>query len=143
MAVLADAHLHSSYSGDSDTPMEEMIRRGMDLGLASMCFTEHMDMDYVYGEQEEEGLFELDTDADFAGFKRLREKYGDRIKLHFGVELGVQPGNCPRMPQNTILILLSRPPTFVTGKTLIIRIFLKGAARRRLTGNILLPFWTM
>ena len=86
MAVLADAHLHSSYSGDSDTPMEEMIRRGMDLGLASMCFTEHMDMDYVYGEQEEEGLFELDTDAYFAGFKRLREKYGDRIKLHFGVE---------------------------------------------------------
>ncbi len=91
MAVLSDDHLHSSYSGDSDTPMEKMVRRGMELGLTTMCFTEHMDMDYVYAKPEEEGLFELDTDAYLAGFQRQREKYGDRIKLRFGVELGIQP----------------------------------------------------
>ena len=44
MAIHADYHLHSSFSGDSDAPMEEMIRRGIALGLTQMCFTEHMDL---------------------------------------------------------------------------------------------------
>ena len=56
--MLADYHLHTSFSGDSTTPMEAMIQRGIELGLTSMCFTEHMDMDYVYLKPEEEGFFD-------------------------------------------------------------------------------------
>ncbi|MCI9013338.1 MAG: histidinol phosphate phosphatase, partial [Lachnospiraceae bacterium] len=33
MPITADYHLHSSFSGDSDTPMEEMIQKGIALGL--------------------------------------------------------------------------------------------------------------
>ena len=29
MPILADYHLHSSFSGDSDIPMERMIERGI------------------------------------------------------------------------------------------------------------------
>lgn len=46
MPVTADFHLHSSFSGDSDTPMEQMILEGIELGLTEMCFTEHNDFDY-------------------------------------------------------------------------------------------------
>ena len=36
MAITSDFHLHSSFSGDSDTPMEDMILKGISLGLDTM-----------------------------------------------------------------------------------------------------------
>ena len=47
MAVIADTHLHSSFSGDSETPMKDMIEKAIALGLKEICFTEHMDFDFV------------------------------------------------------------------------------------------------
>ena len=91
MAVKADYHLHSSFSGDSDTPMEDMILKGISLGLTSMCFTEHMDMDYVYNTPEDDGIFELNTDSYLYDLIKYKEKYSGKIKLLFGVELGIQP----------------------------------------------------
>ena len=43
MSIKADCHLHSSFSGDSQAPMPEMIDKGLALGLETMCFTEHND----------------------------------------------------------------------------------------------------
>ncbi|MBO5056500.1 MAG: histidinol-phosphatase HisJ family protein [Lachnospiraceae bacterium] len=91
MPITADYHLHSCFSGDSDTPMEEMIQKGISLGLTCMCFTEHMDMDYVYSKSEEQGMFELNTDSYLYELATLKSKYEGQIKLLFGVELGVQP----------------------------------------------------
>ncbi len=91
MAITADFHIHSSFSGDSDTPMENMILKGMDLGLAKMCFTEHNDFDYPVTGSEPDGFFEVNPDAYLYDFLKLREKYADRIALLFGVELGLQP----------------------------------------------------
>lgn len=91
MPILTDYHLHTFYSGDSQTPMEEMIEKGISQGMETLCFTEHMDMDFPYATEEEQGRFELDIEAYRQGFARCREKYGDRIQLNFGVELGIQP----------------------------------------------------
>ena len=91
MAVLSDYHLHSSHSGDSETPMEEMVERGIALGLKHMCFTEHMDMDFVYTKPEETGMFELNTDSYLFDLIKYKEKYADKTELCFGVEIGVQP----------------------------------------------------
>ena len=91
MALKCDFHLHSSFSGDSTASMEDMILRGINLGLTSMCFTEHMDMDYVYIKPEEEGCFELNTDSYLYELAHLKEKYAKKIQILFGVELGVQP----------------------------------------------------
>lgn len=91
MAIKADFHLHSSFSGDSNTPMEDMILKGIDLGLSTMCFTEHLDMDYVYSNNDKEGMFELSTDSYLYELAKYREKYAGQIRLLFGVELGVQP----------------------------------------------------
>ncbi len=91
MPVRADFHLHSSHSGDSQTPMEQMIERGISLGLTDLCFTEHMDLDYPETEGGSGNIFLLNTDSYLYDLIRHKEAYADRIRLHFGVELGLQP----------------------------------------------------
>ncbi|NLL76945.1 MAG: histidinol-phosphatase HisJ family protein [Clostridiales bacterium] len=91
MVVLSDYHLHSSFSGDSGTPMESMIKKAISLGLKSMCFTEHMDIDYVYVKKEDTGMFELNTDFYLLDLINFKEKYKEKIDIYFGVELGLQP----------------------------------------------------
>lgn len=91
MAIRADYHLHSHFSGDSEESMEEMIQRGIRLGLTHMCFTEHMDMDFPPGGDDTPETFLLNTDSYLFDLIRYREKYASRIRILFGVELGLQP----------------------------------------------------
>lgn len=91
MPITADFHLHTSFSGDSDTPMEEMILKGIELGLTEMCFTEHNDFDYPVTERDVPGMWEVNADSYLYDFLKLREKYAGKIALLFGVELGLQP----------------------------------------------------
>jgi len=44
--ILWDCHMHSEFSADSGTPVEDMIRQAIVLGLKGICFTEHLDPDY-------------------------------------------------------------------------------------------------
>ena len=91
MPITSDFHLHSSFSGDSSTPMEEMILRGISLGLTEICFTEHNDFEYPPSPDGDGSQFLLNTDAYLYDLIRYREKYADKIKVLFGVELGLQP----------------------------------------------------
>ena len=91
MPITADCHLHTSFSGDSTTPMETMILKGIDLGLTHMCFTEHQDFEYPVTKDTPEGMFEVNTDAYLYDLLRYREKYKDQINILFGIELGLQP----------------------------------------------------
>ncbi|MBR5421596.1 MAG: histidinol-phosphatase HisJ family protein [Lachnospiraceae bacterium] len=90
MAIIADTHMHSSFSGDSETPMEQMVEKGIALGFKEICFTEHMDYDFTYIEGEPEDMFEVNVDAYLYDLLRLRHKYEGRIKILFGIELGMQ-----------------------------------------------------
>ena len=90
MSITVDYHLHSSFSGDSDTPMEEMILKGIELGLDTMCFTEHNDFDYPVTEQDPAGIFEVNPDSYLYDLVKYKEKYADKINILFGVELGLQ-----------------------------------------------------
>lgn len=89
--IIADYHLHSSFSEDSETPMADQVEAGMAAGLEELCFTEHMDMDYPETPELPAGSFDLDTDAYLEEFRKCREEYGDRIRMKFGVETGLQP----------------------------------------------------
>lgn len=91
MPIIADYHLHSSFSGDSDTPMEKMILQGIQLGLDKMCFTEHNDFDYPPNEKDTENTFLLNADSYLYDCVKLRDKYADKIQILFGVEIGLQP----------------------------------------------------
>ncbi len=90
MSIHSDYHVHSSFSGDSDTPMEDAVLKAIDLNLKNICFTEHQDIDFPYDEEEEEGIFDLNTDSYLYELLRLRHKYEDKINVLFGVEIGVQ-----------------------------------------------------
>lgn len=90
MPILSDCHLHSSFSGDSETPMEDMVLQGISKGLDTMCFTEHNDFAYPDYPGFSGSQFLLNTDSYLYDLARLKEKYADRIRLLFGVELGLQ-----------------------------------------------------
>jgi len=89
----ADFHIHSSFSADSDWPMAKMIEKGISLGLNVMCFTEHMDFDFI----SDGLLFEVDTDRYFEEFSHCQKLYQADIDLRFGVELGLVPGLSHRL----------------------------------------------
>lgn len=88
MAILCDQHMHSTYSGDAKSSMEDMILAAIDKGLKYITFTEHMDFGYPYLPGEE-GMFELNTDAYLYNLLTMRAKYEDKIRICFGVELGM------------------------------------------------------
>lgn len=91
MAIKADFHMHSDFSGDSRAPMEEMIQKSISLGLSHICLTEHHDPGYNYADTPlAEGTFDLNTDSYLYELLKLREKYKDKISVGFGVELGLQ-----------------------------------------------------
>lgn len=81
----ADQHLHTSFSGDSETPPEKQIERALSLGMSEMCFTDHHDYD-----MKSDVDFNLDFDAYIPEMQRLKEKYSPVIDISVGVELGLQ-----------------------------------------------------
>ncbi len=85
MTILYDLHSHTSFSADSETPMETMIQKALELGLKGICFTEHLDQDFP----PEDGAFPLDIPAYRSRQLELKEKYEDRIEVLFGIELGM------------------------------------------------------
>ncbi len=91
MAITADYHLHSSFSGDSIEPMENMIDSAIQKGLTHICFTEHMDMDFPITKETPENTFLVNTDSYLYDLAKYKAKYADRIQILFGIELGLQP----------------------------------------------------
>lgn len=83
-----DCHMHSSFSADSDTPMEDMIKEAIRRGLAGITFTEHLDPDYP--DVPDKLDFSLDIDSYRQKLLLLKEKYRDCLDVRFGIELGLQ-----------------------------------------------------
>lgn len=105
--MLADYHVHTEFSDDSREPMEEQIRRAIELGLQELCFTDHVDygikkdweegdIDYRGGdgvgtpEDSLQPLANVDYPRYFEKLARLRSEFQDRIDLCCGLEFGIQ-----------------------------------------------------
>lgn len=86
--IHSDNHVHTYFSTDSDTPMEDMLKTAIEKGFSSICFTDHMD--YNFPSDGDTHEFLLDVEPYFEEMKRLSEKYGDRIKIRRGIELGLK-----------------------------------------------------
>lgn len=81
--LLADYHVHTCCSDDSECPMEEMVMQALIVGLDEMAFTDHVD----YGVKTEQNC---DYRRYTGEITRLREKYRGRLTLRKGIEFGVQ-----------------------------------------------------
>ncbi len=87
----ADYHMHSNHSGDSYTPMKDIVESSIERGLFEICFTEHMDLDFPILEDVPEGKFTLNIPSYKKELFSLKEIYKDQITIKYGIELGLQP----------------------------------------------------
>ena len=84
-----DLHMHSSFSGDSQTPPEQQIEEAIRLGAKGICFTDHMD--YSYPMARKAGTEFVFDAADY--YKRmceLRDEYKGRLEILIGIEYGLR-----------------------------------------------------
>lgn len=82
-----DYHIHTYFSGDSDTDPTATIEKAINLGLKTICITEHHDMDFP----DDPNPFLLNVCAYLREYSLLKEKYHGKIDIRTGVELGLQP----------------------------------------------------
>lgn len=94
--IISDCHMHSYFSTDSDTPMENMILSAIDKGLTTICFTEHMDYDYPKQSDDVDGDFTVDMPAYEKELFSLKEKYASKIEILYGIECGMMPYLAPK-----------------------------------------------
>ena len=81
--MLADYHMHTSFSDDSTYPMEELVKQAISVGLQEICFSEHVD----YGVKSYSEHFYKDYHKEYL---RCKSKYQDQITMKFGIEFGMQ-----------------------------------------------------
>lgn len=117
MAITSDYHLHSSFSADSDTPMEEQIQAAIAKGLTSICFTEHLDLDSPFRNappEDPECDFHVDLSSYHETLMLKKIRYADQIQIFYGLELGLN-----FRLQNELSAFLSEHPgfDFVIGST--------------------------
>ena len=90
MSILADFHMHTHHSGDSEAPMKDMIESAISKGLTHICFTEHHDSDYPTCYDLLDLPFILDPVPYREEYLRYKEAFAGKINIGFGVEIGMQ-----------------------------------------------------
>lgn len=81
-----DTHMHSNFSGDSDSAPESMILSAIEKNVSGVCFTDHIDDDYPGPTP-----FHFDPTEYFNALRPLAKQYESQISVLIGVELGLQP----------------------------------------------------
>lgn len=84
--MISDFHLHTEFSGDSDTPVRKQVERAISLGMKEICITDHHDYDADFTDID----FTLDIEAYLTYMKQIQEEYKDQIRVGIGIELGLQ-----------------------------------------------------
>ncbi len=80
-----DYHMHSNFSNDSKTDMEDMIKKSIELGLKEICFTDHVDYDL-----DADDDWGIDYNNYFDKIDYLQSKYKNKISIKKGIEMGLQ-----------------------------------------------------
>jgi len=81
--MLADYHMHTSFSDDSNYPMKDCIEKAISLGFDEICFTEHID----YGCST---AFCCDCKEYLNTVRKYQKEYAGKITLKYGIEFGAQ-----------------------------------------------------
>ncbi len=94
--IAADYHLHSAFSSDSSTLLDEQVKAAISGGrLKRLCITDHMDFDFP--ENEYGYTFQFDMEEYLKEINRIKELYKGKIRLCTGVELGILPHLGPKL----------------------------------------------
>jgi len=79
----ADFHLHSSNSPDAVSSLEEIVQAAIFLGLDEIAVTDHFDVC-----RRPRPGWQFDARKYFKEFKSAKKKFGGKILLRSGVEIG-------------------------------------------------------
>ena len=101
---MIDYHIHTSISGDCDTPMMDMARAAHGKGLREICFTEHIDIDFPCDID-----FSVDFDAYRTAFDAAQTAFPD-ITMRLGIEAGLD-----LRPKETAEVIAAHDLDFVIG----------------------------
>ena len=110
--MLWDSHMHTDFSGDGEAAPESMAEKAANLGLPGICITDHLDLDYP----EDPELFLVDLPVYQQKISDLQKKFQDRLPIHFGIELGLQPHLAGRLEAAAA----SQPFDFVIGSVHVV-----------------------
>ncbi len=99
--MLADYHIHSEYSDDSEEKMETIIESAVSKNINEICFTDHVDygikIDHDVFKQlndeeklKAEKLLNVNYPSYFKEIETLQNKYKDKIIIKKGLEFGIQ-----------------------------------------------------
>ena len=110
---LYDVHMHTHFSGDSEASPFAIAQKAYDIGLAGICFTDHLDIDY----KETPGLFDLDIPAYKKEIELVKEAFSDKLDIGWGIELGLQP----YLAEKNANIITENDFDFVIGSTHVVK----------------------
>ena len=86
--ILSDNHLHSFFSSDSSTKLEDIANTAIATGLTSICMTDHHDIDFPVDETNPMD-FQLDAPSYIEAVHNIANTYKGRLEISTGVELGL------------------------------------------------------
>lgn len=81
-----DYHTHSSFSDDSRTPLDDMIRTAIRSGIKELAITDHYDPGYP----DRQIPFDLDLENYSKALDEKIKQYQGQISIKKGIELGLQ-----------------------------------------------------
>lgn len=93
--LLPDYHIHTYFSGDCETSLDDIAAASIKKGLKSICITDHQDFDFY----AEGILYELDKDEYYEKMCEFREKYKGRLDVRIGIETGLEPKMADRLDE--------------------------------------------
>ncbi len=117
--IITDCHVHSCFSSDSETPVENMLEQAIKRNFSYFYLTDHMDYEFPISEEGMDFLF--DVDAYFDKLEMLKRKYereslgvrGSKIEIRPSIELGLKP----HLGEDYRKLLKEYPFDFVIGST--------------------------
>lgn len=117
--IFSDSHVHTNFSSDSETPIEQQIAGAISRGLKHLYITDHCDIDYpdkVTGTVGE--VFSLTPDTYYQTLLPFQKAFAGRLHIHIGVELGLRPE--PHIVEKNINFINSWPFDYCIGSVHVV-----------------------
>ncbi|OCN03928.1 histidinol phosphate phosphatase [Erysipelotrichaceae bacterium MTC7] len=96
MNYIADFHIHSQFSDDSDEQLENIIQTAIKKGLQEICITDHVDYGVKYDHDDpayinaESVVRNVNYPLYIETLKQLQERYKNQLTIRIGLEFGMQ-----------------------------------------------------
>ncbi|MDJ1121891.1 histidinol-phosphatase HisJ family protein [Olsenella sp. YH-ols2217] len=106
--MLADCHVHTSFSDDSPYPMEDVAADALRLNLDAICFTDHVDYGVKPDAHSPEAeharldphlgkpITNVDYEAYFPEVHREQQLFDGQLQIACGLEFGIQRHTVPQ-----------------------------------------------